>query len=250
MAAPASSLVARKVENYERLDKNLEQHHDHDGGRDRDQRYAADLKRADRNREARQDVGHRLGVRLENELKKVLQQHAHTNRRDEQRNARRVLVEKTLIRHLLDDNTDNGAEQHRREDRGPKRRSGQNQHNVRRVRTDHDDVAVREIDELRDAVDHAVAERDQSKNTALAQAVDDLREKFHSCPSCLKIIQKGVTEIIPFWQTRPAGTSGQFPAVSCSVPGGALPSIQLFCKLTARDHSSQRTCRRCPGWRR
>ena len=47
---------------------------------------------------------------------------------------------------------------------------------------DHEDVAVREVEELQDAVDERVAERDQRVDAAERQAVDgELDERVHRC---------------------------------------------------------------------
>ena len=43
---------------------------------------------------------------------------------------------------------------------------------------EHEYVAVREIDEPEDAIDHRVTERDEGENRAERQAVDELLEKF------------------------------------------------------------------------
>ena len=43
---------------------------------------------------------------------------------------------------------------------------------------EHEDVAVREIDEPQNAIDHRVAERDERENGAERQTVDELLEKF------------------------------------------------------------------------
>ena len=45
-------------------------------------------------------------------------------------------------------------------------------------RAEHENVAVREIDEAQDAIDHRVAERDEGENRAERQAVDELLEEF------------------------------------------------------------------------
>ena len=45
-------------------------------------------------------------------------------------------------------------------------------------RAEHEDVAVREIDEPQNPVNHRVAERDERENRAKRQAVDQLLEKF------------------------------------------------------------------------
>ena len=44
-------------------------------------------------------------------------------------------------------------------------------------RADHHDLAVREVDELDDAVDHRVAQRDDRVDAAERQAVDELLEE-------------------------------------------------------------------------
>ena len=48
------------------------------------------------------------------------------------------------------------------------------EHVHRRERADHEDIAVREVDELDDAVDHRVADGDEGVDRADRQAVDEL----------------------------------------------------------------------------
>jgi hypothetical protein len=45
---------------------------------------------------------------------------------------------------------------------------------ITRKRAEHEDVAVREIDEAKDAVNHRVAESDQRVNGAERQAINQL----------------------------------------------------------------------------
>ena len=61
-------------------------------------------------------------------------------------------------------------------------------HGIERcIRTDHDDVAVGEVQKHDDAIDHAVSKRDQRKDRAGLQAVKKLsdyqRHKPHTFPS-------------------------------------------------------------------
>ena len=49
------------------------------------------------------------------------------------------------------------------------------EHEERGEDAHHEDVAVGEVDELDDAVDHRVAERDEGVDGAARQAVDELR---------------------------------------------------------------------------
>src|SRR5262249_32586904 len=52
-------------------------------------------------------------------------------------------------------------------------------------RTDHEDVAVGEIDHPDDAVDHRVADRDQAVDRPEGQPVDELLEKIFHVPIIL-----------------------------------------------------------------
>ena len=72
--------------------------------------------------------------------------------------------------------------QHDRDRRQRHLRAGQrDDHRVRGERADHHDLAVREVDELDDPVDHRVAERDDRVDAAERQAVHDLlQEDVHS----------------------------------------------------------------------
>ena len=48
-------------------------------------------------------------------------------------------------------------------------------------RAEHEDIAVREIDEAQHAINHRVAQRDQRVDRAEREAVDELLEKLRSC---------------------------------------------------------------------
>jgi hypothetical protein len=72
-----------------------------------------------------------------------------------------------------------GANQH---DRDRRQAAGHQQidHGERHHRADHHHFAVREIDELDDAVDHRVAERHDGIDASCGQAIDQLlQERVH-----------------------------------------------------------------------
>ena len=81
------------------------------------------------------------------------------------------------------------------------------------VGTDHVDVAVGEVDELDDAVDHGVAQGHQRINAAQRHAVDQLlKENFQNNPSFLKGVRGPGLR-------RPCGTaSGCKGASGCGPP--------------------------------
>ena len=77
---------------------------------------------------------------------------------------------------------DHRGGEHQREQQGDahvRRRSAakRTQREEADVRADHVDVAVREVEELEDPVDHRVAERDQRVEAADGQPSDELREE-------------------------------------------------------------------------
>jgi hypothetical protein len=45
-------------------------------------------------------------------------------------------------------------------------------------RTDHEDVTVGEVDELQEAIDHAVAESDQGVDRSQGKSIDQLLEEL------------------------------------------------------------------------
>ena len=88
-----------------------------------------------------------------------------------------------LVRELLDDDAQESRDDHREDECGhdgkPEVRHGEEAE----ICADHVDVAVREVDELDDTIDHGIAERDQGVDAAERHAVDellgDLLRKLH-----------------------------------------------------------------------
>ena len=139
--------------------------------------------------ECPRDVADRCGERARRRRDErhhdVLEQERHADRRDEHRDARRVA--QRAVREPLDRDTEQGGHRHGDEDRGhdgDAERDGIESE----VRADHVDVAVREVDELDDAVDHRIAERDERVDAAEGYSVNQLLEnllhELHRTASC------------------------------------------------------------------
>ena len=118
----------------------------------------------------------------------MLQDDRQADRGDQRREPRRApqravgdAFEREADRHAHRDRRER-ADQHDRERR--QRRAGADQRDDDRVgdhRADHHHLAVREIDELDDPVDHRVAQRDDRVDAAERRAVDELLDEDVHC---------------------------------------------------------------------
>ena len=108
-----------------------------------------------------------------------MQENAHADRRNQQRQARRILDQQAMVREPLDDNAQQGANRNRQDYRRPKRQAELHHHDEHNVAANHDDIAMCEVNELDNAVYHAVAQGHQRVNAAKAKAVNHLDEKIH-----------------------------------------------------------------------
>jgi hypothetical protein len=124
----------------------------------------------------------RLVVRLPDDHRQRLQQQAHPHRRDERREARRVA--QRPVGDLLDREVERRTDDHRRAQRDqeqcPARQAESGERGddgPARQRTDHQHLAVGEVDQVDDPVDHRVAERDQRIDAAEHEPVDDLLDE-------------------------------------------------------------------------
>jgi hypothetical protein len=120
---------------------------------------------------ARQQDRERLVVRLPDDHRQRLQQEAHAHRRDQRRQPGRI------AQRPVSDLLDGEVEQRADDDRGrqadqqqrPARQAEAGEHGDHRPageRAHHQHLAVGEVDEVDDAVDHRVAERDQRVHAA------------------------------------------------------------------------------------
>jgi hypothetical protein len=157
-------------------------HQDHD-------LHGVDDRAADVERLARQEDRVRLVVRLPDDHRQRLQQEAHADRGDQRREARRV--SKRPVGDLLDREVEDRADDDRGDQRDQQQQPARqaeaghrDDHGPARQRPHHQHVAVREIDQVDDAVDHRVAERHEGVHAAEHQPVDDLLdERFHASNS-------------------------------------------------------------------
>ena len=111
----------------------------------------------------------------------VLEQQRDADGRDERRQPR--VVADRAVGETLDEHADDAADRHgpERDDDGAEDRGGGVE--VERVGeviagegAQHVDVAMREVDQAQDPVDHRVAERDEGVDRAERQPVDQLLE--------------------------------------------------------------------------
>ena len=116
--------------------------------------------------------------------RQMLEDDRQADRRDERREPRRVAQRpvRDALERVADGHADGHRHQHAgdedRERRQSRVRPGDRRdHRKRHHRADHHDLAVREIDQLDDAVHHRVAERDDGVDAAERQPVDDLLQE-------------------------------------------------------------------------
>ena len=144
---------------------------------DREAAVGAEHEAAGDHRRQRLDVG-ALG-----DLDVVLQEDRHADGRDQRRQPERAA--QRPVGDALDRPAIGGGEQHRddQHDQQRQRHPGEAEHaeqredDDREEGADHVDLAVGEIDHADDAVDHAVADRDQAVHGAQRQAVDQLLQE-------------------------------------------------------------------------
>ncbi len=119
--------------------------------------------------------------RAEEELRAVLEEERDAERRDQRRDPRRVA--ERPVREPLDRDAEPRGADHRDEEHQHHHEPDRD-HRVRRaaergedaeadVGADHVDVAVREVEQLQDPVDHRVAEGDEGVDAAEREAVDE-----------------------------------------------------------------------------
>ena len=162
------------------LHEQLQRRHNDGCDDDRDDgrhihRHAADGDR----RRAEDLVGDHARVRAHGRdgLREVFQQQAHGDRRDERRHAC-ALAPHRPVGHQLDHNAHERADHDRRKHPRPRRQPHavqQDRHGeIQRIAADHDEVAVRKVNESDNAVNHRIAERHERIDAAEAQPDDEL----------------------------------------------------------------------------
>ncbi len=87
-----------------------------------------------------------------------------------------------LVGQALNKNTENGTDHTRENYRCPAREAEIRRGTERDIGTDHDDIAVSEVEHLGDTVDHGVAQRDDGVDAAHGQAVDQVLDKDRHVP--------------------------------------------------------------------
>ncbi len=101
----------------------------------------------------------------EDQLEQVLKENAHADGRDQQRNARRFLHQQSSVRDALDQHARQRTKDDRPDHSDPNGQAAEHQQHICRISAHHDDVAMCKVDELDDAVDHAVPQGNQGINT-------------------------------------------------------------------------------------
>ena len=126
-----------------------------------------------------------LVLRAEHELRGVLEEERDPERGDQRRDAWSVTqppVREALDHHAEQAAAEHRADQHQHEqqrdvDRECGRAAEDGDQSEADERADHEDVAVREVQQLEDPVDHRVAEGDQGVDAALGDAHDQLGDE-------------------------------------------------------------------------
>ena len=163
------------------LGEQVQRHHNDGGDRDGDDGGVADGDAAHGDGVGKQGVGH-PGVRADGRdgLGQILQHKAHGDGGDETGQAVAGPADRPVGQQLYQHahaGTDDDGRDHRqpaRQAHAHQQRDGEKQ----RVAPHHDKVAVGEVDQLDDPVDHGVAQGDQRVDAAQAQARD---QKLDEC---------------------------------------------------------------------
>ena len=110
-------------------------------------------------------VGTEIGLDEKQDHKQVLEEDADPQGRDQQGDARRVVDQQAVISHPLDHHPRHGAGQNGRGNGQPQRQSQIDQDQIEHIAAHHDDVAMGKVDQLHDAVHHAVSQSHQGIDT-------------------------------------------------------------------------------------
>ena len=148
-------------------------HHADDRHHDGEHGGVADGHRPDRDGAAHGQTN-RLGARAEEQLEPVFQQEGDADGGDEQGQAGRGAQGR--IGHLLNGHAQQRAGRHRQDDRQDRVEMEAGHGAPHHVSAHHDNVAVGEVEQADNAIDHAVAQRHQGEDAAQLQAVDQLVE--------------------------------------------------------------------------
>lgn len=155
--------------------------HDNQAGDDGDERDGAYVELGQELRHLEGDERSEvLGRGAPQKLRGVLQEVRHADGRDQ--NGQRACLAQRLIGQTLNENTENRADHTRENYRCPAREAEIRRGAERDIGTDHDDVAVSEVEHLGDTVDHGVAQRDDGVDAAHGQAVDQVLDKDRHVP--------------------------------------------------------------------
>lgn len=162
-------------------DEQLQRDHDGDAEQHRYDGRSVDFEFAKHQRWNFNDGWHGLIISAEQRLGAVFKQQAHGDRSDQRRHIIAFFTHR-LVRGPFHDNTHRHAHKHRRNHGEPcGQTAGDNERNGKhqRVGADHDEVAVREIDQSDDAVHHGVAEGHKRIHAADFQTVEDLTDEHN-----------------------------------------------------------------------
>ena len=151
---------------------------------------------------ARDHRRQRFDVGALGQLNVVLEEDRHADRRDQRRQAERAAqrpVGDPLDRPAVgrgEGHRDQQDQDQRERHPGDAEHAEQGERDDREEGTDHVDFAVGEIDHADDAVDHAVADRDQAVHGAQGDAVDQLLQEIrHPCRCALRLVRRGSTVV-------------------------------------------------------
>lgn len=122
-----------------------------------------------------------LWCRAKHQHKGVLQKYAYTHCCYQKRNPSRIMHQKTLVCHPLDYHTDKSTQQDRSRNRNPKRQPQTCHNNIKRISAYHDNIAMGEVYQLDDTINHAVSQSNQRINASQPQTVYNMLQKIHRC---------------------------------------------------------------------
>ena len=218
------------------VDERGQSDHNHDGCRDRQDRFACDGQSfGDMPIREIQDVREISGRRAEDQQRHVLEEIADTDGGDQYRQRR--CVSERLVCDFFDGHAQHCADDDSTDDSHTCRCVHRRNCGKDDETTDHDDVTMREVQHLRDTVYHRISKCDQRINAAEADAADQVRQKIHKITSyvCSYIAEAGTCILpVPFHLSSLKAWSKSIACVCLcpvmSLVSSDVPQIRLPCK--------------------
>ena len=208
-----------------------EQHqsdHDDNAGCNGNERHLGDLHLTaeQAKRLAGNDRGKGLRVGGPDQQRRILQEVRNADGRDQHRQRRRHT--QRLVGKSLNNNTERGADNNSQHNAHPRRPAEIGGSAEAHVAAYHDNIAVREVQHLGNAVNHRVAECDDGVDAAQTDAADQMIQKAHGLEHLILSFKVGVRReevgvypmIYPYRRAR----QGELPEGQEKVPWGTTPA--------------------------